>query len=77
VDVDGNVVVTHPGLGMVWVFSKRGEPLYQVKSCGGEMTTNIAYGGPERKTLYITDSTKGNILAAQMPVAGKPMYSHT
>jgi crotonobetainyl-CoA:carnitine CoA-transferase CaiB-like acyl-CoA transferase len=44
---------------------------------GGEMTTNVAYGGPDRKTLYIRDSTKGNILAARMPVAGKQMYSHT
>jgi gluconolactonase len=75
-DEDGNVVVAHPGIGTVWVFSKRGEPLYQVKSCGGEMTTNIAYGGADRKTLYITDSGKGNILAARMPVAGKLMYSH-
>ncbi len=75
-DEDGNVVVTHPGLGLVWVFSKRGEPLYQLKSCGGEMTTNVAYGGEDRKTLYITDSARGGILAAQMPVAGKLMYSH-
>jgi sugar lactone lactonase YvrE len=36
----------------------------------------VTYGGPERKTLYITDSTKGNILAARMPIAGKSMYSH-
>lgn len=76
-DEDGNVVVTHPGLGLVWVFSKRGEPLYQVKSCAGEMTTNIAYGGEDRKTLYIVDSAKANILVARMPVAGKQMYSHT
>jgi gluconolactonase len=76
-DEDGNVVVTHPGLGYVWLFSKRGEPLYQVKSCGGEMTTNIAYGGEDRTTLYIVDSAKGNILTARMPVAGKLMYSHT
>lgn len=75
-DEDGNVVVTHPGLGLVWLFSKRGEPLYQVKSCGGEMTTNVAYGGADRKTLYVTDSARGNILAAKMPVAGKLMYSH-
>jgi len=75
-DEAGNVVVTHPGLGTVWVFSKRGEPLYQVKSCAGEMTTNVAYGGDERKTLYITESRSGTLLAARMPVAGKPMYSH-
>ena len=75
-DEEGNVVVTHPGLGLVWLFSKRGEPLYQVKSCAGEMTTNIAYGGTDRKTLYIVDSAKANILAARMPIAGKLMYSH-
>jgi gluconolactonase len=75
-DEDGNVVVTHPGLGCVWLFTKRGVPLYQVKSCGGEMTTNIAYGGADRKTLYIVDSARGNVLAAKMPVAGKLMYSH-
>jgi gluconolactonase len=40
------------------------------------MTTNIAYGGEDRKTLYIVDSAKGNILTARMPVAGKLMYSH-
>lgn len=75
-DADGNVVVAHPGLGTVWVFSKRGEPLYQVKSCRGDMTTNVAYGGEDGKTLFITESKTGTILAARMPVAGKPMYSH-
>jgi gluconolactonase len=76
-DEEGNVAVTHPGLGLVWLFSKRGEPLYQVKSCAGEMTTNLAYGGADRKTLYVVDSGKANILTARMPVAGKLMYSHT
>ena len=75
-DEDGNVLVTHPGLGTVWVFSKYGVPLYQIKSCGGEMTTNLAYGGDDRKTLYIVDSKAANILTARMPVAGKLMYSH-
>jgi gluconolactonase len=75
-DEDGSVVVTHPSLGTVWLFSKRGEPLCQVKSCAGEMTTNVAYGGDDRKTLFITESRSGKILAARMPVAGKAMYSH-
>ena len=75
-DEDGNVAVTHPGLGYVWLFSKRGVPLYQVRSCAGESTTNIAYGGDDRKTLYIVDSARCNILTAKMPVAGKAMYSH-
>ena len=76
-DENGSVAVAHPGLGTVWVFSKRGEPLHQVKSCAGEMTTNLAYGGENRKTLFITESRSGQILAARMPVAGKAMYSHS
>lgn len=76
-DEDGNVAVTHPGLGLVWLFSKRGEPLYTVKSCGGIMTTNIAYGGPDRKSLFIVDSAEANILVAHMPVAGMQMFSHS
>jgi len=73
-DEDGNVIVAHPTIGMVWVFSKFGVPLYQVKTCRGAMTTNLAYGGDDRKNLYITESS--NILTAKMPVAGKLMYSH-
>lgn len=76
-DEDGSVAVAHPGLGTVWVFSKRGEPLHQVKSCAAEMTTNVAYGGEGRRTLFITESKSGQILAARMPVAGKAMYSHS
>jgi hypothetical protein len=34
--------------------------------------TNIAFRG---KTLYVTDSLNGEILAAEMPVAGKRMFS--
>ena len=38
--------------------------------------TNIAYGGTDRRTLYITESESGSILRAAMPVAGKAMFSH-
>ena len=38
--------------------------------------TNIAFGGPGRKTLYITDSLNGEILTAKMPVAGKKLFAH-
>jgi gluconolactonase len=75
-DQDDNLVIAHAGLGTVWVFSRMGEPLYRVKSCAGLATTNVAYGGPDNKTLYITESETGSILQARMPVAGRPMASH-
>ena len=73
-DADGNLAVAHAGLGTVWLFSPLGEPLARIRSCAGTMTTNIAYGGPDRRNLYITESETGTILMADMPVAGRPMF---
>lgn len=73
---DGGLVAAHPGMGSVWVFSKRGEPLYRVNSCGSDLVTNVAFGGDDMKTLYITDSGSGQVLRARLPVAGRPMHSH-
>jgi gluconolactonase len=76
VDEAGNLIVVHAGFGTVWQFSPLGEPLARLKSCTGIRTTNVAYGGPDRKTLYITEAEQGVILEATMPVAGRPMFSH-
>jgi len=76
VDSAGNVLVAHTGLGCVWVFSPVGEPLYRVNTCAGLSISNIVFGGPDYKTLYITESATGSILNATMPVAGHKMYSH-
>ena len=37
---------------------------------------NLAFGGADRKTIYITESLSGDILMAKMPVAGKVLYGH-
>jgi gluconolactonase len=73
---DGGIAVAHAGMGCVWIFSPKGEPLYRVESCRGEKTTNIAFGGPDRKTLFITETDTGSILSARVPVAGSLLYSH-
>lgn len=75
-DSQGNLVVCHAGGGSVWIFSPIGEPLYRIKSCRGLFPTNIAYGGPENRTVYITESDTGTILRAELPVPGRTMYSH-
>jgi gluconolactonase len=75
-DSEGNLVVCHAGGGSVWIFSPIGEPLYRIKSCAGNFPTNIAYGGPENRTVFITESDTGTILRAELPVAGRTMYSH-
>ena len=75
-DEAGGLAVAHVGLGTVWVFDARGEPLYRVRSCADSHTTNVAYGGPDRRTLFITESGSGSILKAKLETPGKSMYSH-
>ncbi len=70
IDNEGNLAVAHVGFGAVWLFSKFGEPLMRINTPTGRKSTNIAYGGPEGKTLYITEQDGGAILTAEMPVAG-------
>ncbi len=76
IDEDDNIAVCHVGFGAVWLFSARGEPMLRIESPKGLLTTNCAYGGPDNKTLYITESKSGTVLTAPMPVAGRKMFSH-
>lgn len=75
-DSDGNLAICHVGMGSVWLFSKFGRPLHELPSCAGHATTNAAYGGPDGKTLYITESETGTVLKAQMEVPGLTLFSH-
>ncbi len=60
----------------VWLFSRLGRPLYEIQSTTCHATTNAAYGGPDGKTLYITESETGTILQARLETAGLRLYSH-
>jgi gluconolactonase len=75
-DEQGRLAVAHVGMGSVWIFDRVGEPVYRVRSCMGAFTTNVAFGWPDRSTLYITESESGTILKAELDAPGKPMYSH-
>lgn len=76
IDETGNLAVAHVGMGSVWAFSPLGEPVYRIRSCEGLATTNVAYGRPENRTLYITESDSGCILRCELPTPGRKMYSH-
>jgi gluconolactonase len=76
---DGGVVVCQTGMGLVWVHDVLGRPIAVVRSPRGLGTTNCAVGGPEGRTLYITESDSGSILKAEFPeelgIKGAPMFS--
>ncbi|GGF10289.1 SMP-30/gluconolactonase/LRE family protein [Subtercola lobariae] len=76
VDEAGNIVIAHTGLGSAWLFSPVGEPLLRIHSSAGLSVSNMVYGGDDNRTLFITESSTGSIMTAEMPVAGQRLYSH-
>jgi gluconolactonase len=75
-DIEGNLMVAHVGAGIVWGFSALGVPIMRIDSCEGLATTNMAYGGKDNQTLFITESESGCVLIANLDVPGRPMHSH-
>lgn len=74
VDEDGRVFVANPGLGHAWVLNPRAEPEQVLRSPVGSSLTNLAFGGPERKTLFCTESTTGTLLQTRVDRAGLPIH---
>ncbi|QNP60376.1 SMP-30/gluconolactonase/LRE family protein [Paenacidovorax monticola] len=74
VDAEGRVLVANPGLGCVWVLNGRAEPVEVLRGVPGSSTTNLAFGGADGRTLYVTDSTHGHILRAALDVPGLPLH---
>jgi len=67
VDTEGNIYSAGPG--GVWIFSPEGKPLATIVM--PERVGNVAWGGPDRKTLYICAST--SIYRVHLKIAGEPV----
>jgi gluconolactonase len=76
-DSSGCLLIAHAGFGSVWRLSPRAEPLDRVVSCAGYATTNLAFGGPDNRQVFITESETGSLLVADMPEPGITMFSHS
>jgi gluconolactonase len=74
-DQEDAILVCQLGVG-IWRFDSDGMPTHLIESCVGHHMTNVAYGGPVNKTLFITEADTGSILTCEMPVPGKVLYSH-
>jgi gluconolactonase len=71
-DAEDGLLVCHLGVG-IWRFDANCLPTHLAHAGKKHrLMTNIAF---KDKTIYITDSINGEILTAEMPVAGKKMYS--
>jgi len=73
-DATGQLVIANPGLGYVWLLDHYANPVGVWKSAAGRMLTNIAFGAPDGRTLYCTESETGSILMAQLPNPGAVVF---
>ncbi|NML23114.1 SMP-30/gluconolactonase/LRE family protein [Pseudoflavitalea sp. G-6-1-2] len=59
-DIKGNIYLARFGKGVVAKISPKGEILKEIP-VGGKQTTNVAFGGKDGRTVYVTLMDKGNI----------------
>lgn len=77
IDREGGLTICHIGLGTIWQLNPRGEIVRRVVSPEGLHTTNAAFGGPDGRTLFITESETGTLLQADTPIAGNRLFGET
>jgi len=69
-DVDGNLYITRHGKGTVAKVSPKGELLKEI-TVAGKTPSNIAFGGPDGKTAYVTLQDNGNIESFRVEAPGR------
>jgi sugar lactone lactonase YvrE len=69
-DVDGNLYITRYDKGVVAKVSPEGKLLREIPMVG-KKTSNIAFGGPDGKTAYVTLQDRGNIETFRVEAPGR------
>lgn len=69
-DIEGNLYITRHGKGTVAKLSPTGEVLLEVQLTG-KLCTNIAFGGPDGRTCYVTIADRGNVEVFRANLPGR------
>ncbi len=69
-DIEGNLYVTRHGKGTVAKLSPAGEVLLEVQLTG-KLCSNLAFGGPDGRTLYVTMADRGNVEVFRVDLPGR------
>ena len=69
-DIEGNLYVTRHGKGTVAKLSPAGEVLLEMKLTG-KLCSNIAFGGPDGRTCYVTMADRGNVEVFRADLPGR------
>ncbi len=69
-DIEGNLYITRHGKGTVAKLSPSGEVLLEVPLTG-KLCSNIAFGGPDGRTCYVTMADRGNVEVFRADLPGR------
>ena len=69
-DIEGNLLVTRHGKGTVVKVSPTGDIITEVE-LAGQHCTNIAFGGSDGMTCYVTVADRGNVEVFRSDVPGR------
>ena len=69
-DIEGNLYVTRHGKGTIAKLSPAGEVLLEVQLTG-KLCSNIAFGGPDGRTCYVTMADRGNVEVFRADLPGR------
>ena len=75
-DIQGNLYVTRWGKGTVAKISPQGEVLLEIE-LGGKNCTNLAFGGPDGCTCYVTIADRGNVEYFRTDLPGRSWLLRT
>ena len=69
-DIEGNLYITRHGKGTVAKLSPAGEVLLEVQLTG-KLCSNIAFGGEDGRTCYVTMADRGNVEVFRADLPGR------
>lgn len=70
-DQKGNLYITRHSKGTVVIVSPGGEIIREIEMADGKNITNLAFGGPDGKTVYCTVADIGNIQTFRTDTPGR------
>jgi gluconolactonase len=72
-DVEGNLYVAYYGYGKVMVLDQWGNISREIDA-GGQNPTNVAFGGKERRFLYITETETDSVYVIKNDTPGMALF---
>lgn len=72
-DSAGRLHVAHFGNGTVDVFDQDGRQVDAI-AVPGRQVTNVAFGGPDGRTVVVTECETGTIYVGQAEIPGQPLF---